>query len=149
MLKTYCKLILSAFAGVMIFYSPANAQRPNDKMAVQVNNINKVAGKIVVSVFNGPEGFLEEGRALAEYSFPVSGKSMKVEIPRPAGAHVALALYHDVNNDGKCNHTMIGMPKEPYGFSRNFKPVLSAPKFDEVKLPAATTGTVSIRMIDP
>jgi uncharacterized protein (DUF2141 family) len=42
----------------------------------------------------------------------------------------AVQVHHDVNNNGKMDFTFFGLPKEPYGFSRDAKPMLAPPKFD-------------------
>jgi uncharacterized protein (DUF2141 family) len=44
-----------------------------------------------------------------------------------------IMVYQDVNNNGRVDNNFIGIPREPYGFSRNAKPFLSKPGFDDVK----------------
>ncbi len=44
---------------------------------------------------------------------------------------MAIALLQDLNNNGKLDTNLLGIPKEPYAFSNNIKPVFSAPKFQQ------------------
>ena len=39
----------------------------------------------------------------------------------------AVAIYHDENGNGQLDKRLFGIPKEPYGFSNNYRPRLSAP----------------------
>lgn len=50
----------------------------------------------------------------------------------PPGEY-AIALIHDENNSGDMNLNLIGIPKEPYGFSNNPNKLLSKPKFRHTK----------------
>ena len=60
----------------------------------------------------------------------------------------AIAVYHDQNGNGKMDKRMFGIPKEPYGFSNNIKPVMSAPKFSECRFTVGDSGKViSIKLL--
>jgi uncharacterized protein (DUF2141 family) len=55
----------------------------------------------------------------------------------------AVQVHHDQNNNGKMDFTFFGLPKEPYGFSRDAKPMLAPPKFDSASF-EVTDGNVSL-----
>lgn len=59
----------------------------------------------------------------------------------PQGEY-ALMLYHDENGNHKLDKNMIGIPKEPYGFSNNVKPGLGLPDFKDVKFLVDVEGTL-------
>jgi uncharacterized protein (DUF2141 family) len=44
----------------------------------------------------------------------------------------AIETYQDVNNNDRMDTTWLGLPLEPYGFSRDAQPVLSKPPFSKV-----------------
>ncbi len=48
----------------------------------------------------------------------------------PLGRYV-IAAFHDQDGNNKLNSSLIGMPSEPYGFSRNARGTLGAPKFED------------------
>src|SRR6185437_10137597 len=50
----------------------------------------------------------------------------------PPGVY-AIEAYQDVNSNDKMDTTWLGLPLEPYGFSRDGRPVLSKPAFSKVK----------------
>ena len=43
----------------------------------------------------------------------------------------AFSLFHDENENNQMDSNMFGIPKEGYGFSTNFKPIISTPAFDD------------------
>jgi uncharacterized protein (DUF2141 family) len=45
----------------------------------------------------------------------------------------AIETYQDVNDNDRMDTTWLGLPLEPYGFSRDAHPVLSKPPFSKVK----------------
>jgi uncharacterized protein (DUF2141 family) len=50
----------------------------------------------------------------------------------PPGVY-AVQTYQDVNANGEMDTSWVGLPLEPFGFSRDAVPFLSKPSFDEVK----------------
>jgi uncharacterized protein (DUF2141 family) len=48
----------------------------------------------------------------------------------PPGRY-ALAVYHDMNDNWKLDKNFVGYPKEPFGFSNNYRPVFSGPNFED------------------
>jgi len=54
----------------------------------------------------------------------------------------AVALSQDLNNNDKLDKNFLGIPTEPFAFSNNLKPRLSAPSFQECKFTVAGPGQV-------
>lgn len=54
----------------------------------------------------------------------------------PTGTY-AIEVFQDLNSNGKMDSRFLGIPKEPYGFSRDARPLLSKPDFDRVKFEVA------------
>ncbi len=120
----------------------------NPKLTVEINNINKIKGSVKVAVFNTDKNFLEKDSAIRNYSLNVDSSSKKIVIDDlPKGVY-AIAIYHDVNSDDVCNLNFIGIPKEPYGFSNNFRPKFSAPKFADCKISLVKNQTIKINLVD-
>ncbi|NRA13315.1 MAG: DUF2141 domain-containing protein [Crocinitomicaceae bacterium] len=69
-----------------------------------------------------------------------------------SGRHYPLyfgfCIYHDQNDDGKCNKNLIGIPIEPYAFSNNFRPRFSKPKFSDGSFYAKEAKTITIYMVN-
>jgi len=59
----------------------------------------------------------------------------------------AVAIFHDKNSDKICNTNFLGIPKEGYGFSKNFKPRLSSPSFNDCKIDLNSNMSITIKLI--
>ncbi|MEM9835527.1 MAG: DUF2141 domain-containing protein [Bacteroidota bacterium] len=51
-----------------------------------------------------------------------------------APGEYVVAAYHDVNENGKLDKSLLGMPKEPYGFAREPLNKWSRPTWDEIAI---------------
>lgn len=120
----------------------------NPKLTVEINNINTMKGAVKVAVFNTDKNFLGKDSAIRNYSLNVDATTKKIVIDDLPKGDYAIAIYHDVNSDDECNLNFIGIPKEPYGFSNNFKPRFSAPKFADCKISLVKNQTVKIALIN-
>lgn len=133
-------VILSIFAAQ---YSYAQ----NSPLKITVTNINHTEGKIQLSLYNSEQSFIKKGM---EYKTMIrtvkSGTETFTFNDLPKGEY-AVALYHDANSDGKCNTNLLGIPKEGYAFSRNFRPKLAAPKFEDAKFKQENGNNLVIKMI--
>ena len=48
----------------------------------------------------------------------------------------AVGVLHDKDNNGEMTKNFIGMPKEAFGFTRDYKVVFRAPKYKEANFEA-------------
>ena len=57
-------------------------------------------------------------------------------MPLPIRNHAyAIAVFHDINDNGILDKNALGIPLEPYGFSRNARArFTSAPPFEDAKI---------------
>ena len=92
-------------------------------------------GNIFYGVYDDtdPSVFLELGEQRKVEAVEITSNPMRVEIDSlPAGTY-AISIFHDIDSDGKMDKNFIGYPKEPFGFSQNYKPMFRAPKFKEAQ----------------
>lgn len=61
----------------------------------------------------------------------------------PSGKYV-IALFQDVNDNGKLDTNFLGIPKEPYAFSRSPKVKWRAPKYEEVVVDLQSSQDMSL-----
>lgn len=120
----------------------------NPILTVEISNINKIQGAVKVAVFNTDKNFLAKDSAIRNYSIAVKSAFKEIVISDLPKGDYAIAIYHDVNSDDVCNLNFIGIPKEPYGFSNNFRPRFAAPKFSDCKISLIKNQTVHIKMVN-
>jgi uncharacterized protein (DUF2141 family) len=119
-------------SGLLFIGQIAGAQAV--KLNVTVNSIKDVTGVMVISLYDRESSFPIEGKEFRINLIKVTGHSVSTTFNNLMPGEYAVALYHDQNSDGICNLGMFGIPKEGFGFSRNFKPKWSAPHFEDCKI---------------
>ncbi|TPG36237.1 DUF2141 domain-containing protein [Flavobacterium pectinovorum] len=121
------KLILSVLVlGVSYF---ANAQQV--KMNIDVTNVQKGKGTVVLNVYDKKQNFLKT--AYFTKVQKANQETMKFQVDLPRGTY-AITVFQDLDSNGKLNSNWFGMPKEPVGNSTNFKPDGGAPTFSDCSI---------------
>lgn len=115
-------------------------------LTVDVQNIGRSEGTVFVAVYRPCDGFPIKCKPLDGQSKPAQSGTMRFTFSVAPGTY-AVALYRDVNRNGKMDKGLFGIPKEPYGFSNNFRPKLTAPKFSDCQFEVKSEGKrVEIRV---
>ncbi len=83
-------------------------------------------------MYDSPIFFQKDEGQVMKITIPVNSKTVTTTLDLPPGEY-AFAICHDEDGDGTCNQNMLGIPKEVFAFSRNYKPKFKAPKFDNIK----------------
>ncbi|MEZ4900474.1 MAG: DUF2141 domain-containing protein [Spirosomataceae bacterium] len=101
-------------------------------LTIEITNIKYPKGTLRLGVFRAENTF---GSTYTKPDFgqmvTVNGsETLRTVIKLPPGQY-AMALYHDINDNLKLDKNMVGIPKEPFGFSNNYRPVFSGPKFED------------------
>lgn len=105
---------------------------------VEVHNIQSQQGAIYVALFQPGKEF-PEGHPIEGKRVNVKGSSIQTSFSVEPGDY-AIAVFHDENGNGKMDKRLFGIPKEPYGFSNNFRPKMSAPKFSDCQFQVGNSG---------
>ena len=123
----------------------AKAQVP---LKLVITNLKSPTAPVIVGVYNEKCKFPDPKSQLKVYTFKPDSISLTAIISDlPFGVY-ALAIYQDVNSNGKIDKNFIGVPTEPYAFSNNFKPTVKAPAFKNCRFNyCADTNLVAMKMI--
>ena len=111
-----------------------NDQPFENQITIHIENIKKVKGTIYVAIYDNAEDFPEDGRWLWQEKKAVKSQLVTFSLDNMPVMDCAIAVYHDVNDNSTMDTNWLGIPKEPYGFSKNFIPKFRAPRFDECLL---------------
>lgn len=102
-------------------------------LIITVDNINKTKGTIWIGLYDSADNYLiKEKSILKKIDVKQKGASQLVVDNLPFGTY-AVALFHDINANGEMDKNLLGIPSEPYAFSKKPKSKWRIPKFDEVK----------------
>ena len=128
-------------------FSSYALQAETVNLKVVVTNINTLKGSIELGIFSDQKNFLRKGYELQYYSQEVTKDTVIFYLNDFKRDTYAITVYQDVNSDGKCNLYFLGIPKEPYGFSNNYRPKLLKPSFNDCKIEANSDTTIMIKLI--
>ena len=120
---------------------------PTIPLQVEITHIKTPKGILRIGIFVENSTF---GTAFSKPSFGHvveinSLRTQRFTINLPQGKY-SLALYHDINNNGKLDLNWFGYPKEPFAFSNNYRPVFRGPHFKECEFDMRADGVNSLKI---
>lgn len=116
-------------------------------LSVTITGLKSNEGGIQIGLYNNKESFPLADKQYKLFYFNVRAFSGIYTIRDLPGGEYAVAIFHDKNSDKICNNNILGVPKEGFGFSKNFKPRLSSPDFEDCKLDLNSNVSITIKLI--
>ena len=124
--------LLLACAAVAVQPARADDAAPMATLVIHVENV-QAGGLVRLGLYDQLGYHGEDAKPVASADVPaIEGETVITLRDVPLGTY-AIESYQDVNGNDKMDLTWLGLPLEPYGFSRDAKPILSKPKFSQVK----------------
>jgi uncharacterized protein (DUF2141 family) len=105
-----------------------------------VTGVGAATGRIGCAFFARADGFPMDTAAAQVAMRPADPKGVQCRFADVAPATYAVAVIHDLNGNGRTDTNFVGMPAESWGVSRNARPALRAPRFDEASFPVPAGG---------
>ncbi len=111
-----------------------------DSLAViilNVTNIEEFEGGMNIALYDSKNSFetdISSRLTENEYAFEypdVTTSSLSVTFEDVVAGDYAFSIYHDEDGDREMDLVAGLFPKEPYGFSNNYRPTFSAPDFED------------------
>lgn len=138
-------LILLTTLSLLLSDAPRSEAPKKANLRVEVHNVRVQKGAVYVALFRADNSF-PSGKPLDGKRIDAGGSSVQTLFSVEPGSY-AIAVYHDENGNGKMDKRVFGIPKEPYGFSNNFRPVMSAPKYTDCQFAVGDGGkAISIKL---
>ena len=140
-MRKYLKLhrfaLLTAIAALLGWMAPAHAQNEGATLVIHVHNLSPKGGVLRL-------GLYDQARYPDDDAAPVASADVKVQegdnvitlTNIPPGTY-AIQTFQDINSNNKMDTSWLGIPLEPFGFSRDAQPRLSKPRFAAVKFDLA------------
>jgi uncharacterized protein (DUF2141 family) len=109
---------------------------PTATLTIHVENVGR-GGMVRLGLYDRAGYPDDQSKPIAAADVTaVEGETVVTLRDIPPGTY-AIETYQDVNNNDRMDTTWLGLPLEPYGFSRDAHPVLSKPPFSKVKFAVA------------
>lgn len=114
-------------------------------LTVKVNNVSGSA-PVVIRVYT-QDNFLDKEGNKNKYSVNPQGGTATQQVEGVPYGQIAVVVYQDENNNGDLDRNGVGLPKEPYAFSKDFKPTVKAPDFSDCSVTySEESNTVTVNM---
>ena len=99
-------------------------------LVIELDGLANDKGEVLVGLYNDPKKFLNENQALQKLKCKPSKKKCVIKVIKLPYGEYGVAAMHDKNMSGNMDYTLIGLPKEIYGFSNNKRAVFGPPGFE-------------------
>ena len=127
----------------LFFLIPLLAMAQFD-LTVSVENVKSNDGKISVAVYNSSDGFLKFDKVFKAVSEPSQKGTTEVVLKDLPEGTYAIAAFHDQNGNGELDTNMLGIPKEPLGFSKGKMKTFGPPSFAECSFKLTSDQAISV-----
>ncbi|MDR0748854.1 MAG: DUF2141 domain-containing protein [Tannerellaceae bacterium] len=134
------KFIILVSAMFVAFSATVSGQK---KMTVIVDDLEEPKGKLMVGIYNSESAFMK--KTFRGFMADVEDATLELTLDMPAGEY-ALAVYHDLNENGKLDTAIFGIPTEKYGFSNNAKGLMGPPSYQKAKVKLTDNLVVKINL---
>jgi len=110
-------------------------------LTIRIDNVQAGEGQLMVALYDGAATYLK--RPARSVNVAAHAGSTTLVIPDLAPGGYALAVYHDVNGNGRMDANPMGIPLEPIAFGNDAQGHMGPPAFDAARLalPAAGLAT--------
>ena len=116
---------------------------------IKITDIKNKKALIYIAVFNQKKGFPYKGKkgVFVWKGSPIEAKT-GVFTGLPDGNY-AIAVFQDIDGNGKLSKWFFGKPREPYGLLLGFKKPNKKPNFSKYSKDIPQNSTVKIKLWEP
>jgi len=126
------KLIVDSQAIAEEEFLAAGAGEDRQVVSIRVLGAASDDGVMRLAVYTSAEGFNDPEKAFGTDSWRIRGGVCEGRFGLPADIKMlAIAAYHDANNNGSLDRNAFGIPSERYGFTRDARGITGPPTFDD------------------
>lgn len=139
------KLMKNLFAGLLCILVSWTSE-PTATLKVEFTNLKSGKGKLWIAIIKPGEKFGVGTPGISKI-LEVKSKANQIATFQIEPGRYALAVYHDLNANDVMDKNFVGIPKEPYGFSKDFRPKFSAPSFEDCAFELTASGKdISVKL---
>jgi len=106
------------------------------RLTIHVRGVLAKGGLVRLGVYDRT-AYGKDGEPVAFADVAARAGETVITLTGIAPGDYAIETYQDVNGNDDMDQTWVGLPLEPYGFSRDARPFLGKPGFDAVKVTLA------------
>jgi uncharacterized protein (DUF2141 family) len=100
-------------------------------LMIHIRDVSPAGGIVRLGVYD-EAGYPDDKEPVATADVPAHPSETVIHLTGIRPGTYAIEVYQDINSNDQMDRSWIGLPLEPYGFSRDARPVLSKPDFARV-----------------
>jgi len=136
------KKITSVIFILVFFFSISYAK--SGTVTVKITGIKEIKGNILIGLFNKSKGYPDIGKEYKGIAIKLKSKSVTYTFTDVPDGEYAIAVVHDINNNGEVDYNFFGMPQEMYAFSGG--ECIGKPPFDKAKFKLKGKYTIKLKL---
>lgn len=116
-------------------------------LTVNIEGTRSAEAPVLFALYDSADSFPSSDRRLQAQTATVSSAGLASTVFRGLGAgRYALAVFQDLNGNGKLDRNLVGLPTEPFGFSNNVMGIAAPPSFDKAAVDVAADAAITIKL---
>jgi uncharacterized protein (DUF2141 family) len=135
--------LYGAVLGIGLVVAAAGVQA--GELRITIRNVESEKGKVMIALYNSEANYKSDDlrhasackldyRSQGLVMTARKGNMTAVFADLPPGQY-GVAVFQDVNDNGKLDSSFVGMPTEPYGFGNDAPLQFGPPEYKDVILP--------------
>lgn len=115
-------------------------------LKVSIATLDTSKGRVAIALYSDRDAFLNFENSHDSQIIEASNPLKEVVFTNLKEGTYAVAVYHDINNNGILDTNWIGIPKEPIGVSRNVKSRFGPPRFKECQFEVRKDEEIKVQL---
>ncbi|MBB4079635.1 uncharacterized protein (DUF2141 family) [Lewinella aquimaris] len=117
---------------LLLLASPPGANKTGT-LVLRVDHIEEAVGSLWIGIYESEDDFLDRDKArLVRHTVTTTGCE-RVDIDKlTVGKRYAIAVFHDLNDNGELDTNFLGLPAEPWALSQSLRSWFRRPRFGEM-----------------
>ncbi|MCS6974696.1 MAG: DUF2141 domain-containing protein [Cyclobacteriaceae bacterium] len=111
---------------------------------VIVENVSPLKGTLRAALYDSKEKFMKKHVQVSEVK--VTSLNMRLTFNDLPSGEYAFSIFHDINDNGELDTNLLGIPKEPWGFSNNARGTFGPPDFEAASFRVSEKVVLQVKL---
>lgn len=116
------------------------------ELHLTISNVIPGAGQIMIQVLDSAAALDDQASPVAAFVLPATAERLRLSTSALQPGTYGIRVMHDRNGNGRMDNNILGIPREPWGFSNNASGSFGPPSWEAVSFRMQGTVTQEIRL---
>ena len=132
----------------LLVITSAAAQKTS-KLTVEITDIKILDHKLYIGIYDNENDFAKNTNAVDSVIVTPTKSTVKVVFKHLPEGEYAIAFFQNINDNGKLDTGLFGIPSEPIGISNYDRKAKAPPKFNRAKFEVKNDMKIKIPLVTP